>query len=106
MAEEVPDVYVRFEGIDGECTDQMHPGKQEPGGDYPSGVKFGWFQIKSFSFSFSVKDTGDAASDKQRAAARLAHAAGGTAAPGAAPGTTPAVPQAAGHQPAAASTDT
>lgn len=58
MAEELPDIYVRFEGIDGECTDERHPGKDE-GGDYPDDTVFGWFQIKQFTFSFSVKDTGD-----------------------------------------------
>lgn len=41
------DVYVRFEGIVGECMDEKHPGVD------------GWFQIKSFNFSFSAKDKGE-----------------------------------------------
>lgn len=44
MAAELADVYVRFKGIEGECMDERYPGKA------------GWFQIKSFSFNFGVKD--------------------------------------------------
>ncbi len=56
MAAELPDVFVRFEGIEGECMDQRYPGKAAEKTSYPAGQKFGWFQIKSFSFNFGVKD--------------------------------------------------
>ena len=48
MAADLPDVYVRFEGLKGECTDELHPGSE------------GWVQIKGFSFGFGLKDTGAA----------------------------------------------
>src|ERR1051325_9540360 len=44
MAEALPDVYVRLEGLKGECTDDAHPGKD------------GWIQIKSFNFGFGMKE--------------------------------------------------
>jgi type VI protein secretion system component Hcp len=43
MAAEVPDVYIRLDGLTGECTDDAHPGDQ------------GWVQIKGFSFSFGLR---------------------------------------------------
>ena len=68
MSEGLPDVYVRFEGIEGECMDDKHPGKA------------GWFPIKSFNFNFSVKDAGDSekpsedkkGGDKKKAAPKAA----------------------------------
>jgi type VI protein secretion system component Hcp len=68
MAEDSADFYVRFvpkEGqpaIVGECTDELHPGKEypRPPGGYPKDyrgqdVVFGWFQVTSFTFGFDVK---------------------------------------------------
>lgn len=46
MAADLPDVYVRFEGLKGECMDELHPGSE------------GWVQIKGFNFGFGLKDTG------------------------------------------------
>ena len=43
MADNLPDVYVKLEGLEGESTDNAHPGKD------------GWVQIKGFSFSFGLK---------------------------------------------------
>lgn len=40
------DIYVRLDGIKGECTEDLHPGAE------------GWIQIKSFSFGFGLKDSG------------------------------------------------
>lgn len=40
MPEDLPDVYLRFEGFEGECRDANHLGKD------------GWITIKSFSFGF------------------------------------------------------
>ena len=47
MAENVPDVYVRLDGLQGESSDVAHPGED------------GWVQIKGFSFSFGLKAAGD-----------------------------------------------
>jgi len=47
MASDIPDVYVRFDGLEGECRDDQHPGDK------------GWIPIKGFRFSVGVKDTGD-----------------------------------------------
>lgn len=46
MAEALADVYVRFrdKNLKGECTDSKHPGED------------GWIQIKTFSFSFGMKE--------------------------------------------------
>jgi type VI protein secretion system component Hcp len=44
MAEALADVYLRLEGLKGECTDGAHPGKD------------GWIQIKSFNFGFGMKE--------------------------------------------------
>jgi len=43
MADNLPDVYVRLDGLEGESADFKHPGKQ------------GWVQIKGFSFGFGLK---------------------------------------------------
>jgi type VI protein secretion system component Hcp len=40
MPEDLPDVYLRFDGFVGECNDQNHKGEE------------GWITIKSFSFGF------------------------------------------------------
>jgi type VI protein secretion system component Hcp len=40
MPEDLPDVYLRFDGFVGECNDQNHKGEH------------GWITIKSFSFGF------------------------------------------------------
>src|SRR5438552_1509348 len=48
MADNVPDVYVKLHGLEGECTDSNFPGKD------------GWVQIKRFSFSFGLKNSGGA----------------------------------------------
>jgi len=44
MAEALADVYVRLDGMKGECTDASHPGQK------------GWIQIKSFNFGFGMKE--------------------------------------------------
>jgi len=43
MADNVPDVYVKLDGLKGESTDFLHPGKD------------GWVQIKGFNFGFGLK---------------------------------------------------
>lgn len=43
MAENLPDVYVKLEGLEGESTDSQHSGKD------------GWVQIKGFNFGFGLK---------------------------------------------------
>ena len=43
MAGEIPDVYLRFEGFEGECNDKKHPGKE------------GWITVKSFNFGFGMQ---------------------------------------------------
>jgi len=40
MSEDLADVYLRFDGFEGECNDSKHPGDK------------GWITIKSFSFGF------------------------------------------------------
>lgn len=44
MADALADVYVRLDGMKGECTDSFHPGDK------------GWIQIKSFEFGFGMKE--------------------------------------------------
>jgi type VI protein secretion system component Hcp len=44
MADAIADVYVRLDGMKGECTDASHPGSK------------GWIQIKSFNFGFGMKE--------------------------------------------------
>src|SRR5690242_13145011 len=44
MADALADVYVKLEGMKGECTDDAHPGDD------------GWIQIKSFNFGFGMKE--------------------------------------------------
>jgi len=44
MADILPDVYLRFKGVPGECTDEFHPGDQ------------GWVQIKTFNFGFGMTE--------------------------------------------------
>ncbi len=55
MGELVPDVYVRFGDLKGECTDEQHPGND------------GWIEIKHFTFGFGMKegswDSGSSSSD-------------------------------------------
>lgn len=46
MADNLADVYVRFDGLKGECTDAQHSGDD------------GWVEIKGFSFSFGLKSSG------------------------------------------------
>jgi type VI secretion system Hcp family effector len=46
MADNVPDVYVKLHGLQGECTDEKHSGND------------GWFQIKGFNFGFGLKNSG------------------------------------------------
>jgi type VI protein secretion system component Hcp len=75
MASESTDAYMRFEdaggkAIDAECMDELHPGKQVPGVNYPkresgSPMAFGWFQVKKCSFSINVSDS-DASKDKDK----------------------------------------
>jgi len=43
MADNLPDVYVKLDGLEGESTDAAHPGNK------------GWVQIKGFSFNFGLK---------------------------------------------------
>ena len=75
MAEGLPDIYLRFDGIEAECMDENHPGpKANALKDEPD--RWGWFQFKSFGFSFSVNEAGD--SD---AAGKTAGGAHGPAAP-------------------------
>ena len=59
MGEGLPDIYLRFDGIEAECTDELHPGAKA---DAVNG-KWGWFQFKSFNFNFSVTDKGDATAE-------------------------------------------
>jgi len=44
MADALADVYVRLDGMKGECTDSVHPGDK------------GWIQIKKFTFGFGMKE--------------------------------------------------
>src|SRR5215471_16296241 len=44
MPELVPDIYVRFDKLEGECTDALHPGED------------GWIEIKHFGFGFGMKE--------------------------------------------------
>src|SRR5215475_1660442 len=46
MADNLPDIYVKLEGLEGESTDAAHPGDK------------GWVQIKGFSFNFGLKGAG------------------------------------------------
>jgi type VI protein secretion system component Hcp len=50
MPDDLPDVYLRFDGFVGECNDQNHKGED------------GWITIKSFSFGFGFPGR-DAASE-------------------------------------------
>ncbi len=43
MAGEIADVYLKFEGLTGECNDEDHPGED------------GWITIKSFNFGFGFQ---------------------------------------------------
>jgi type VI protein secretion system component Hcp len=45
MADALADVYIKLKDVPGECTDEGHPGKD------------GWIEIKSFNFSFGMKDS-------------------------------------------------
>lgn len=76
MAAELADVFVRFEGIEGECMDARYPGRPDPNVKYKSGQKFGWFQIKSFNFSFGVKDSAALASGAGASAGSTGGASG------------------------------
>jgi len=60
MGDNLPDVYLRFEGIKGDCNDENHPGKFKQG-ERPNGRKEGWMAISGFSFGFGwgSADTGD-----------------------------------------------
>jgi type VI secretion system Hcp family effector len=54
MAEDIPDVYLRFDGFKGECMDEDHPADK------------GWITIKSFTFGFGFSGTdGDAEQDNE-----------------------------------------
>ncbi len=44
MADALADVYVKLDGMTGECTDESHPGKD------------GWIQIKKFNFGFGMPE--------------------------------------------------
>jgi type VI protein secretion system component Hcp len=44
MGDLVPDVYLRFDQMEGECTDSLYPGND------------GWIQIKNFNFGFGMKE--------------------------------------------------
>jgi type VI protein secretion system component Hcp len=46
MGENLPDVYLRFEGLQGESGDSTYSGDE------------GWITIKSFNFGFGLTDTG------------------------------------------------
>ena len=72
MPEDLPDVYLRFEGFKGECNDDKHPGSD------------GWITIKSFSFGFGFPGQ-DAAADPP-AAAQAQTKNGATGAQNASPG--------------------
>jgi type VI protein secretion system component Hcp len=61
VADNLPDVYLRFEGIKGGSMDSYHPGEAQPG----DSTLDGWIGIKGFSFGFgwggsesADKDTG------------------------------------------------
>jgi len=49
VAKDIPDVYLRFEGIKGECNDTQHPGKMD---NPPAGVKDGWITVSRLGFGF------------------------------------------------------
>src|SRR5579859_850516 len=51
MAGDIPDVYLRFEGFEGECNDEDHPGED------------GWITIKSFNFGFGFQGADAATSE-------------------------------------------
>jgi len=66
MPEDLPDVYLRFDGFKGECNDDAHPGEK------------GWITIKSFTFGFGFPGQ-DAASDQSQ---QQGHSATGNGATG------------------------
>jgi len=51
MAGDIPDVYMRFEGFEGECQDLQHPGEK------------GWITIKNFTFGFGFPGADAAAQE-------------------------------------------
>jgi type VI protein secretion system component Hcp len=76
VADNLPDVYLRFEGIKGESMDSFHPGEVEPGDTRQDG----WMGIKGFSFGFGWGGSDSADKDA------------GAGAKGAAPAAKPAAP--------------
>ena len=59
MADNLPDVYLRFEGIKGESMDSIYPGEAPPGDSRQDG----WMQIKSFTFGFGWGGTAAGGAD-------------------------------------------
>ena len=91
MAEGLPDIYLRFDGIEAECTDELHPGSKADAANADPSLKldpnkWGWFQFKSFSLNFDVKDSGDSESADKKAGGGAKPAAPKKGAAGAAAG--------------------
>lgn len=55
MPGDIPDVYLKFEGLTGECNDLKHPGDD------------GWITVKSFNFGFGLQgsETSDDEEEQQ-----------------------------------------
>jgi len=51
MAGDIPDVYLKFHDLKGECNDKSHPGDD------------GWITVKSFNFGFGFTGSDGAADD-------------------------------------------
>lgn len=72
MAGDIPDVYLKFEGLTGECNDLKHPGSD------------GWITVKSFKFGFGFAGKDGAADDEENdgAQSNQTNGAQGNGAPG------------------------
>jgi type VI protein secretion system component Hcp len=65
---DLPDVYLRFEGIKGECLDSGHPGDfAKAVTQNQSDLKEGWIGISRFSFGFGWGGSKDASANAQGA---------------------------------------
>jgi type VI protein secretion system component Hcp len=76
---DLPDVYLRFEDIRGECLDEQHPGDFEKANtptNQRSDLKEGWMGINRFSFGFGWGGSKDAAGAKDAAAGGKAKTGG------------------------------